>query len=227
MLWEGENGAANTADAMLIGNPAVITGLNQYDATNNRQTFSGGSGTTNNSLIEWENPHIDARRVTFMFEMGMNTSQWNVWGQIGYNTVPANQVWDSTQGWGFAISRRQSSDSATKIGLQLNFGRQTQGTLNNNQITLLNGAVMSGDRFVSVPYNTTADRVRIIVERTGRIVKIYADNIHYATAKLNDTQDAIATPTGKFSFGGNSGNAATMRAYLYRAGVGNAVLRTL
>ena len=157
----------------------------------------------------------------------MNTIQWNVWGQIGYNTVPANQVWDSTEGWGFAISRRQGSDPATRIGLQLNFGRQSQGTLNNNQITLKNGAVLSNDRFVSVPYNTTLDKVRCVVERTGRVIRISADGVPYAVAKLNDTQNAIPTPTGKFSFGGNAGNAAGMRAYLNACAVGNAVLRTL
>ena len=227
VLYEGENGAADSAEGMTIGNPAVITGNNSYDAANDRQAFSVGSGNTNNSLIEFENPHIDARRVAFMFDVTMNTEQWNVWGQIGYNTVPANQVWDSTEGWGFAISRRQGSDPATRIGLQLNFGRQSQGTLNNNQITLKNGAVLSNDRFISVPYNTTIDKVRCVVERTGRVIRISADGVPYAIAKLNDTQNAIPTPTGKFSFGGNAGNAAGMRAYLNACAVGNAVLRTL
>ena len=69
VLYEGENGAADSAEGMTIGNPAVITGNNSYDAANDRQAFSVGSGNANNSLIEFENPHIDARRVAFMFDV--------------------------------------------------------------------------------------------------------------------------------------------------------------
>ena len=89
VLWEGQFGNAGADNVMTLGSKASVSGLNEYDSTNDRMTITKGGGSGNNTLIEWENPNIDARRVTFLSELTMNTANWTMSAQIGYLSLAA------------------------------------------------------------------------------------------------------------------------------------------
>ena len=239
VLWEGQFGNAGADNVMTIGDKAAVSGLNEYDATNDRQTITKGGGSRNNTLIEWENSNIDARRVTFLSELSMNTSNWTMSAQIGYTNLNAgdNALELQQGGWGFLCTRSsQIIGSGAYFGLSVFVGQG--GTLGrpvgpremaSSQVDLRGGALApnGNNPYIRLPYDTTKDRVILHVERIGRLFRIYTDGILRAVISLNDAQAAVVGNSGKFSYAGNPSNTGGIRYYLYKSAVGNTTIRPL
>ena len=239
VLWEGQFGNAGSDNVMTIGDKASVSGLNEYDSTNDRQTITKGGGAGNNTLIEWENSNIDARRVTFLSELGMNTSNWTMSAQIGYTSLAAgdNALEIQQGGWGFLCTRSSVIiGSGAYFGLSLFVGQG--GTLGrpvgpremaSSQVDLRGGALApnGNNPYIRLPYDTTKDRVILHVERIGRLFRVYSDGILRAVISLNDAQAAVVGNSGKFSYAGNPSNTPSIRYYLYKSAVGNTGLRPL
>ena len=239
VLWEGQFGNASADNVMTIGDKATVGGLNEYDSTNDRMTITKGGGAGNNTLIEWENPNIDARRVTFLSELSMNTSNWTMSAQIGYTSLAAgdNALEIQQGGWGFLCTRSSVIiGSGAYFGLSVFVGQG--GTLGRavspremaqSQVELRGGALApnGNNPYIRLPYDTTADRVVLHCERIGRLFRIYTDGILRAIISLNDAQAAVPGNSGKFSYAGNPSNTPSIRYYLYKSAVGNTTIRPL
>ena len=239
VLWEGQFGNAGADNVMTLGSKASISGLNEYDSTNDRMTITKGGGSGNNTLIEWENPNIDARRVTFLSELTMNTANWTMSAQIGYLSLAAgdNALEEQLGGWGFLCTRSSIIiGSGDYFGLSLFVGQG--GSLGrpvapremaSSQVDLRGGALApnGNNPYIRLPYNTTTNRVTLYVERIGRLFRVYSDGILRAVISLNDNQASVTGRSGKFSYAGNPANTPSIRYYLYKSAVGNTVLRPL
>ena len=240
VLWEGQFGNASADNVTTIGNKATISGLNEYDATNDRQTITKGGGAGNNTLIEWENPNIDARRATFLSELSMNTSNWTMSAQIGYTSLVAgdNALEIQQGGWGFLCTRSAPiiGNNPGIFGLSLFVGQGgslgatvSPREMAQSQVELRGGALApnGNNPYVRLPYDTDADKVVLHVERIGRLFRVYTDGILRMIVSLNDAQAAVPGNSGKFGYAGNPANTPSIRYYLLKAAVGNTVIRPL
>ena len=240
VLWEGQFGNASADNVTTIGNKATISGLNEYDATNDRQTITKGGGAGNNTLIEWENPNIDARRATFLSELSMNTSNWTMSAQIGYTSLVAgdNALEIQQGGWGFLCTRSAPiiGNNPGIFGLSLFVGQGgslgatvSPREMAQSQVELRGGALApnGNNPYVRLPYDTDADKVVLHVERIGRLFRVYTDGILRMIVSLNDAQAAVPGNSGKFGYAGNPANTPSIRYYISKAAVGNTVIRPL
>ena len=240
VLWEGQFGNASADNVTTIGNKATISGLNEYDATNDRQTITKGGGAGNNTLIEWENPNIDARRATFLSELTMNDANWTMSAQIGYTSLVAgdNALEVQQGGWGFLCTRSTpiigSNAGIFGISLFVGQGGSLGSTVSpremaSSQIELRGGALApnGNNPYVRLPYDTDADKVVLHVERIGRLFRVYTDGILRMIVSLNDAQAAVPGNSGKFGYAGNPANTPSIRYYISKAAVGNTVIRPL
>lgn len=249
-LWEGASGIPTNADNITIGTVATKVGQlsdnNWYDATNDRLVLQTGNNINGNGRVEWSNPNVNSEVVTFLCDISVTNDRFFAFGGVGYTSFGANNApYSMTNGWGFEAGRnpdvlgrgvtdRMVIRITTGYGGQLGINDGTGRSLSRDQTLVKNGAVFANDIEFTIPYNATRNIIRLVVERRGRHIGMYADGadegilLPYAIGTLTDDQVSVPSDAvGRYGFSAATGGSSTFRGYLYRAAVGNAVLRTI